>query len=338
MNNKILVTGGLGFIGSHTVTMMINQGYDPIIIDNLSNSDENVLTRIFDITEKKPIFYKEDIRDHKALKRIFQSHQFSAVIHFAGLKSVNESVKHPQIYHDNNVNGSKNLFKVMQEYKVNNLIFSSSATVYGEPKYLPVDEAHELSSINPYAESKLLIEKEGKKNCISNPNFTCFALRYFNPIGAHPSALIGENPSGIPNNLMPFLCQVASGMREKLSIFGSDYKTIDGTAVRDYVHVMDLASGHLSALKACKNNNGFIAINLGTGMGCSVLELLKSFERVNNIKINKEIIGRREGDAAEVYSDPSLAKNILNWKAKFSIDEMVRDSWRWQKKLRVIRK
>jgi UDP-glucose 4-epimerase len=333
MNNKILVTGGLGYIGSHTVTLMINQGYEPIIVDNLSNSNEDVLTRIFNITKKKLRFYKEDIRDYDALKKIFQSHEFSAVIHFAGLKSVNESVKQPQIYYDNNVNGSKNLFKVMKEYKVNNLIFSSSATVYGEPKYVPIDESHELSSLNPYAESKLLIEKEGKKNCINNPNFTCFALRYFNPIGAHSSALIGEDPSGIPNNLMPFLCQVASGTLEKLSIFGSDYKTVDGTAVRDYVHVMDLASGHVSALKECKNYSGFIAINLGTGKGYSVLELLKSFETVNKIKINKEIIGRREGDAAEVYSDPSLAKNLLNWSAKFSIDEMVRDSWRWQMNL-----
>lgn len=336
MNTKVLVTGGLGFIGSHTIIMMINEGYDPIIIDNLSNSNENVLQKIFDITGKRPKLYKEDIRNYDAVKKIFELNSFIAVIHFAGFKSVNESVKDPEKYYDNNVNGSKILFKVMEEHKVHNLIFSSSATVYGDPRYLPVDEAHELSALNPYAETKLIIENEGEKICINNPSFTCFALRYFNPIGAHPSAIIGENPSGIPNNLMPFLCQVASGKRQKLSIFGSDYKTIDGSAVRDYVHVMDLASGHLSALEACKNNTGFIAINLGTGKGYTVLQLLKSFERVNKIKINKEFVGRRQGDAAEVYSDPSLANKILNWKAKFSIDEMVRDSWRWQKNIEEI--
>lgn len=328
----ILVTGGMGFIGSHTVVELINVNEEVIILDNLSNSSIQVLDRIKQITGKTPIFYQGDILDENILRQIMKQHSIEAVIHFAGLKAVGESVALPEKYYRNNVSGSLTLFRVMAECGVNHLIFSSSATVYGNPHKVPIDENMPVGgTTNPYGTSKLMIEQIIKDIGLANPNFNATILRYFNPIGAHKSGLIGENPRDIPNNLLPYITQVAVGKLEKLSVYGNDYPTPDGTGVRDYIHVVDLSLGHLKALQVHRKDKGVHIYNLGTGNGYSVLEIVHTFEKVNDIKIPYQIVGRRSGDIAECYADPSLAKNQLGWETQYDLKAMLEDAWRWQK-------
>jgi len=330
--SKILVTGGAGFIGSHTVVELQNSGYDVVVLDNLSNSSEKSLDRVAKITGKEVPFYKADIRDREALEKIFSKEEIGAVIHFAGLKAVGESVAKPWEYYDNNITGTLTLVDVMRKHGCKNIIFSSSATVYGNPAFIPItEECPKGQCTNPYGWTKSMLEQILSDIQKADNEWNVILLRYFNPIGAHKSGTIGENPSGIPNNLMPFITQVAVGKRDHLNVFGNDYDTPDGTGVRDYIHVVDLAIGHVKALKKIEEKAGLKIYNLGTGHGYSVLDIVKNFEEANGVKIPYEIQARRPGDIATCYADASLAKKELGWEAKYGIREMCEDSWRWQK-------
>ncbi|MBN2419679.1 MAG: UDP-glucose 4-epimerase GalE [Deltaproteobacteria bacterium] len=327
---RILVTGGAGYIGSHTMVELLNAGHDVVVVDNLSNSKEESLKRIREITGRDFIFYKADICDKPALKDIFSNNTLDAVIHFAGLKAVGESVQKPIEYYSNNVHGTICLCEVMREYNVKKIVFSSSATVYGDPHMVPITEDFPLSATNPYGRSKLFIEEILKDLYVSDNSWDIILLRYFNPVGAHSSGKIGEDPNDIPNNLVPYISQVAIGKLEILSVFGNDYPTHDGTGVRDYIHVVDLAKGHLRAIDKIEVKTGIRVYNLGTGTGYSVLEMVQAFKKACGRDIPYKITGRRPGDIAECYADPSLAKKELNWAALKGIDEMCADSWRWQ--------
>ncbi|CAI3938046.1 UDP-glucose 4-epimerase (GalE) (PDB:1A9Y) [Commensalibacter communis] len=330
---KILVTGGCGYIGSHTCVQLINQGYTPIIIDNLCNSKEMVLDRIEEITGQKPKFYQGDIRDKALLKTIFAENQIDSVIHFAGLKAVGESVHKPLEYYNCNVYGSLILFEAMREANVKKIIFSSSATVYGTQPIVPYVETMETGEpTQPYGRSKLFIEKILQDLIIAEPDWSITLLRYFNPVGAHASGLMGEDPQGIPNNLMPYMTQVAIGKRESLAVFGDDYETADGTCVRDYIHVMDLADGHLAALKYNQDHQGVHIFNLGSGHGNSVLEVIAAFEDVFGKKLAWHFAPRRAGDLPAYWADADKAKELLHWETKLSLHDMVKDSWNWQSK------
>lgn len=328
----ILVTGGTGYIGSHTVIDLFANGYDVVIVDNLCNSKLEVLNRITKISGKTPRFYQLSVQDEKKLKEVFEKENITDVIHFAGLKSVAESVAKPELYYENNVGATKVLLKVMKEYGVKNIVFSSSATVYGLAEHVPLLETDKVGGCtNPYGQTKLDIEYILKDVAKENPDMNIAILRYFNPIGAHQSGLIGEDPQGIPNNLMPYITQVAVGRREYLNVYGDDYDTHDGTGVRDYIHVLDLASGHIAALKKLEQKPGLVIYNLGTGKGTSVLDLVKAFETANNIKIKYVIAERRPGDIATCYADVTKAYKEMNWKTKYDIIDACRDSWNWQK-------
>lgn len=325
---KILVTGGCGYIGSHTVVELLNHGIETVIIDNLVNSKKEVISKIEEITKKKPIFYEGDVRDEELLRSIFKSHKIDAVIHFSGLKAVGESVEKPLEYYQNNLDSTLVLLSVMRDFKVKKIIFSSSATVYGECKVVPIKEEYPVGgTTNPYGTTKLMIEHILKDLAISDKDMSIVILRYFNPIGAHSSGLIGDDPNGIPNNLMPYIVKVASGDLPYLNVFGSDYDTPDGTGVRDYIHVVDLAIGHVKALSKAMKDTGVFIYNLGTGRGYSVLEIVKSFEEVNKVSIPYEIKERRAGDIASCYADVKKAEEELGFKAKYGIEEMVKDSW-----------
>ena len=330
MTQKILLTGGAGFIASHTFIALVSAGYVPVIYDNLCNSNRKVLERLQTITGIEPIFIEGDIRDPAMLDRTFGAHQIDAVIHFAGLKAVGESVAQPLAYYDNNVRGTLELLAAMQRARVKTLIFSSSATVYGDPASTPIKEDFPLSATNPYGRSKLMIEEILGDFFKAEPDWNIARLRYFNPAGAHESGLIGEDPQGIPNNLMPFVAQVAVGRRESLRVFGGDYPTPDGTGVRDFIHVMDLAEGHVAALKHFDEAKGLVTVNLGTGQGVSVLQMVAAFEKACGKKIPYEIVDRRPGDIAECWADPALAQQVLGWRASRSLEDMTRDGWRWQ--------
>ncbi len=328
---NILVTGGAGYIGSHTCVQLLEKGYNVIVVDNLSNSNPKVFERIKKITGKDLTFYEVDCCNYIDLENIFKENKIDAVIHFAGLKAVGESTQKPLMYYQNNLVSTLNLVELMEKYQVNNLVFSSSATVYGDPVSVPIDESFELHVTNPYGRTKLMIEDMLRDYCKVHSNFNVALLRYFNPIGAHSSGLIGEDPNGIPNNLVPFITQVAIGKREYLSVFGNDYKTIDGTGVRDYIHVCDLARGHLLALDKLFKNPGIVTYNLGTGHGYSVLQVHDAMERACGFKIPYEIKDRRPGDIAECYANSAKAENELGFKAEYNISDMCRDSWNWQK-------
>lgn len=328
---RVLVTGGCGYIGSHTVVELQKNGFDVVIVDNLSNSKKAVLDRIQQITGTKPTFYKVDMTDKAALRGVFEKEKFSDVIHFAGLKAVGESVRKPLEYYRNNLDSTMNLLELMREFGVKNIVFSSSATVYGNPATVPITEDFPLSCTNPYGQTKLMIEYILKDLYKADASFNIALLRYFNPIGAHPSGLIGEDPNGIPNNLVPYITQVAVGKLEKLNVFGNDYPTRDGTGVRDYIHVVDLAKGHLAALKKLSENCGLVIYNLGTGNGYSVLEVLNAFSETVGRPLPYVIAPRRAGDIAECYADPTKAYKELGWKAELDLKRMAEDSWRWQK-------
>ena len=329
---KILVTGGSGYIGSHTVIELINAGHEAVVIDNLSNSSEKSLERVAKIVGKEIPFYKVDIRDREGLEKVFEEEKIEACIHFAGLKAVGESCVKPWEYYENNISGTLVLVDVMRKHGVKNIIFSSSATVYGDPDTVPVTEkSPKKPCTNPYGTTKSMLETILTDIQTADPEWNVVLLRYFNPIGAHESGLIGENPNGIPNNLMPYITQVAVGKREKLGIFGNDYDTVDGTGVRDYIHVVDLAIGHVKAVERFSLNKGTEIFNLGTGKGTSVLELVHAFEDATGVKIPYEIKDRRAGDIATNYADASLAAKELGWTAKYDIKRACQDSWRWQK-------
>lgn len=324
----ILITGGAGYIGSHTAIQLITNGHKVIIFDNFENSHLEVINRIETITGIRPPLIAGDIRDQELLKDTLMKHNCNAVIHFAGLKAVAESTEKPILYYDYNVNGTLKLLDAMKSANVKKLIFSSSATVYGEPKFLPFTEKHPLAAMSPYGRSKLMVEQILQDVSNSSSDWMINVLRYFNPVGAHESGLIGEDPKGIPNNLMPFIAQVASGKREYLSIWGNDYPTPDGTGVRDYIHVEDLAAGHIRALNQL-NKPQCEFINLGSGSGSSVMEVIHAFERISNRKINYKIADRRPGDVAAYYADPSLAKELLGWSAKKDLEQICKDTWNW---------
>jgi UDP-glucose 4-epimerase len=326
----ILVTGGTGYIGSHTVVQLLEAGHHVLVLDNLCNSKAQVIDRISRITGNPPQFIEGDVRNRKLLKQLFADHAIETVIHFAGLKAVGESVQKPLMYYENNVSGSVVLLDEMAAAQVKSIVFSSSATVYGEPQFLPYTESHPLKPINVYGHSKLMVEQVLQDLALSDPAWRVALLRYFNPVGAHHSGLIGEDPAGIPNNLMPFVAQVAVGKRAQLSVYGNDYDTKDGTGVRDYIHVDDLASGHLAALEYLKKNAGVLKVNLGTGQGTSVFELIHAFEKAANRKIPYEVVARREGDLSEYYADAKYSKMVLGWQAQYDIDRMCVDTWRWQ--------
>ncbi len=324
---KILVTGGTGYIGSHAVVEIYNNGDEAVIIDNFSNSKPAVLDNLEKIIGKKIPFYEGNVQDKKLLKKIFKENKIDAVIHFAGLKAVGESVEKPLLYYRNNLDSTISLLEVMQEVGVKNIVFSSSATVYGKPDKLPITEDMNLSTTNPYGATKLMIEGILKDLYTSDNSWNIVILRYFNPVGCHSSHLIGEDPNGIPNNLMPYIVKVALGKLPCLSIFGDDYDTHDGTGVRDYIHVVDLAKGHIKALDQINKKCGLLICNLGTGTGYSVLDMVKTFEKVNNIKVNYKIVERRPGDIDACYADPKYAKKMLNWEAKLSLDDMCKDAY-----------
>ncbi|CNC97853.1 UDP-glucose 4-epimerase [Yersinia frederiksenii] len=325
----ILVTGGAGYIGSHTVLTLLEQGDDVVVLDNLSNASAESLLRVAKITGRDAIFYQGDVLDRHCLKKIFSAHDIDAVIHFAGLKSVGESVAKPIEYYQNNVTGSIILLEEMVIAGVKKLIFSSSATVYGDPEFVPLTEDARIGgTTNPYGSSKVMVEQILKDFSCAYPYFSIRALRYFNPVGAHPSGLIGEDPNGKPNNLLPFITQVAIGKLPKLAVYGNDYPTIDGSGVRDYIHVMDLAEGHLCALN--KLTEGFKAYNLGSGVGYSVLQMITEFERISGKKIPYEIVARRSGDIAECWASAELARKELDWQAKRNLTDMLTDAWKWQ--------
>ncbi len=327
----ILITGGAGFIGSHTCVEMLNSGKDVVVIDNLDNSSAESLKRVEKITGKRISFYENDVCDKEALRKIFKNESIEAVIHFAGLKAVGESVREPIRYYDNNLISTLSLIEVMNEFGVKKIVFSSSATVYGVAKTMPLKEGMPTGAINPYGRTKLFIEEILKDLYVADKQWCIALLRYFNPIGAHKSGLIGEDPKGIPNNLMPYISQVAVGKLEKLHVFGNDYKTVDGTGVRDYIHVVDLAVGHVKAIDWALKNTGCEAINLGTGNGVSVLQLRDAFVKATGVDIPYVIDPRRPGDPDEVYADAAKAKEMLGWEAKYGIEEMCEDTWRWQK-------
>lgn len=324
---KILVTGGAGYIGSHTCVELLNNNYEIAVIDNLSNSKIDAIENIKKITNKNFNFYEGDLRDEALLNKIFRKEKINAVIHFAGYKAVGESVAKPIKYYENNLESTIVLLKIMTKYNCKKLVFSSSATVYGKPKTLPIKEDAPLSTTNPYGTTKLMIEQILKDVYVSDNTWSIAILRYFNPIGAHESGLIGENPNDIPNNLMPYIVKVANKELECLSIFGNDYDTIDGTGVRDYIHVVDLANGHIKAIEKINEETGIDYYNLGTGHGYSVLQLVNTFEKVNNIKINKKIVQRRPGDIDACFADPTHAKEKLNWEATKTIEQMCKDSY-----------
>lgn len=328
----ILVTGGAGYIGSHTVLTLLENGREVIVLDNLSNSSSESLQRVLEITKSDLTFIQGDVLDRVLLKDIFRNNSIEAVIHFAGLKSVGQSLQKPIEYYKNNVAATLILLEEMESAGIKKFIFSSSATVYGSPEFIPLTEKANIGgTTNPYGTSKLMIEQILDDLCLAKPDFHIIALRYFNPIGAHPSGMIGEDPLGIPNNLLPFVCLVAAGKLPELLVYGNDYPTTDGTGVRDYIHVMDLAEGHLQALNSIEKRNGYRKYNLGTGIGYSVLEMIKMFERVSGRDIPYRIVSRRAGDIAECWSDPSLAYNELGWKAKRNLESMLKDTWRWQR-------
>lgn len=327
---KILVTGGVGYIGSHTVVELMAAGHDVFIIDNLCNSKASVLDRVERIAGRRPRFARIDIGDRSALRKLFADFRFNAVIHFAGLKAVGESVKKPLAYYGNNVSGSICLFDCMAEAGVGTIVFSSSATVYGQPRSVPVRENFPLSATNPYGRTKLMIEDILRDASCADSQWRIALLRYFNPIGAHSSGTIGEDPNDIPNNLMPYVAQVAAGKLKELPVYGNDYPTPDGTGIRDYIHVIDLARGHLAALQALEKEAGVMTVNLGTGQGYSVLEMVRAFEAASGKKVPYRIVGRRPGDIAECYADPSLAREKLGWRAEMGIEAMCADTWRWQ--------
>ena len=331
--NLILVTGGAGFIGTHILVELIKANYEVLVLDNFSNSSIHSISQVEKITGTHINYIHGDIRDKNILKQLFSLHKISSVIHLAGLKAVGESVLKPIDYYDNNVCGTITLIETMEAFGVRRIIFSSSATVYGSPTNLPINEESPLvQPTNPYGRSKLFIENILSDKFVSNKDWSIVNLRYFNPIGAHPSGLIGEDPKNLPNNIMPIITQCAIGKIPKISIFGDDYDTPDGTGVRDYIHVVDLARGHVAALNYSQSTNQLISINLGTGKGYSVLELIRTFKEVNNLELNYEIKPRRKGDVSACYSDPSLAKKILKWEAHHNLEEMCRDSWNFQKK------
>jgi len=327
---RILVTGGAGYIGSHTCVELLAAGYEVVVLDNLANSSAESINRVQEITGKKMVFYKVDLLDRQAVSIVFEKETIDAVIHFAGLKAVGESVEMPLRYYHNNITGTLILLEVMGEHGVKNFVFSSSACVYGDPATVPITEEFPLQSTNPYGQTKVMIEQILKDLHVTDSSLNIALLRYFNPVGAHPSGRIGEDPNGIPNNLVPYIAQVASGKLAELSVYGDDYSTDDGTGVRDYIHVMDLANGHVKALEKLAENPGVIIYNLGTGRGYSVLEMVKGFEKAAGRKVPYRVVGRRPGDIASCYADPTKAEKELSWKAARDIDEMCADAWRWQ--------
>ncbi|MEP1307594.1 MAG: UDP-glucose 4-epimerase GalE [Balneola sp.] len=328
----ILVTGGAGYIGSHTVLELLQLGNEVVVVDNLSNSSKESLKRVESITRKVPIFYELDLLDKSSLENVFEKHSIDSVIHFAGYKAVGESVQKPMMYYENNINSTLVLCEVMKKYNVRNLVFSSSATVYGDPEAVPITEESSLSATNPYGRTKLFIEYILKDLHVSDSSWNIALLRYFNPVGAHKSGLIGEDPNDIPNNLMPYVSQVAVGKLKQLSVFGDDYSTPDGTGVRDYIHVVDLALGHLKAIDKLKSDPGLVIYNLGTGKGTSVLDMIKAFENASGKNVDYKIAPRRAGDIATCYAHPAKAENELGWKAERGIKEMCEDAWKWQSK------
>jgi len=327
---KILVTGGTGYIGSHTCIELIQSGYEVVVVDNLCNSSLESLRRVESIVGRSIPFHKVDVRDKSALIEVFKQYLIAGVIHFAGLKSVSESIEKPIEYYDTNVSGTTILAEVMRKFNCKTFVFSSSATVYGNPHTVPIEENFPLSATNPYGRSKLIIEDFLQDVFVADETWHIALLRYFNPIGAHKSGLIGEDPNDIPNNLMPYISQVAVGKLEKLSVFGGDYDTPDGTGVRDYIHVVDLAKGHVKALKTLESRPQMLTVNLGTGNGYSVLDLVKAFEKASGKNIPYQIIDRRPGDIATCYSNPNSAAKKIGWKAELKLDEMCKDTWRWQ--------
>ena len=328
----VLVTGGLGYIGSHTTVELLNMGREVVVIDNLYNSKIVVKDRIEEITGKKIKYYNIDLLDREKVEEVFKENNIDSVINFAGYKAVGESSEIPLEYYDNNLTGALVVLKTMKKYNVRNFIFSSSATVYGSSKIMPLKEDFPLSVTNPYGRTKLITEDILRDLYKSDNSWNIGILRYFNPVGAHESGLIGEDPNGIPNNLMHYITKVAIGELSKVNVFGNDYDTVDGTGVRDYIHVVDLAKGHIKTLEALEKNPGLVTYNLGTGNGYSVLQLIEAFSKASGVEIPYEIVGRRQGDVAECYSDPSKANKELNWKAEKGIDDMCKDSWRWQSK------
>ncbi|MGB3960860.1 MAG: UDP-glucose 4-epimerase GalE [Sulfurimonas sp.] len=326
----VLVTGGAGYIGSHTCIALHEAGFDFVVFDNLSNASQESLYRVQKIIESPVAFVEGDIRDKEALRRVFTQYDIDAVIHFAGLKAVGESVQQPLEYYDNNINGTIVLAQVMQEFGCKNIVFSSSATVYGDPHTTPIKEDFPLSATNPYGRTKLFIEEILRDIFVSDASWKIVLLRYFNPVGAHKSGLIGEDPNGIPNNLMPFIAQTAVKKRDYLSVFGDDYDTVDGTGVRDYIHVVDLAMGHVKALEKISSIQEVLTVNLGTGKGYSVLEMVRAFEKASGKDVPYKIAPRRTGDVAKCFADPSYALETLGWSAQKGIQEMCEDSWRWQ--------
>lgn len=327
---SVLLTGGAGYIGSHTAIELLESGHDVIIVDNFCNSSPRVLERLEQIVGRKVICERGDIRDTVFLKEVFSTHRVDAVIHFAALKAVGESCEKPLDYFDNNISGTISLLRQMQAAGVGRLVFSSSATVYGQPDTCPITEDADLRITNPYGRTKLVMEQLINDVCTAYPDFKAALLRYFNPVGAHQSGLIGEDPNDIPNNLMPFVCQVAVGRRDELQVFGDDYPTPDGTGVRDYIHVVDLARAHVAAVDYLVREQQNVTVNLGTGRGISVLELVRAFEKASGKIVPFQIAPRRAGDIAECYADPSLANRLLNWRAEYDVDRMCADAWRWQ--------
>ena len=328
---KILVTGVTGYIGSHTCVELLQKGYEVVVFDNLYNSKRDVVDKIEKITGKKITFYKADMLDKESMRPVFAEHTFDAVIHFAGLKAVGESVEKPLLYYKNNIAGTLNLCEMMNEYGCKKIIFSSSATVYGSPETVPITEDFPLSTTNPYGSTKLMLEGILSDLCVPDKEWSVVLLRYFNPIGAHESGLLGESPNGIPNNLMPYIMQVAVGKLPELGVFGNDYDTPDGTGVRDYIHVVDLAKGHVNAVEKATSANGVNIYNLGTGNGYSVLDIVKAFEAANGVTIPYSIKPRRAGDIATCYANPKKAKDELGWEAKYDLQRMCEDSWRFAK-------
>lgn len=327
---NILLTGGAGFIGSHTILALIPNGHDVVVLDNFSNADPNVIKIIEKLTQKPVPCIAMDVREQSKLEKVLKEHSIDAVIHFAGLKAVGESVRNPIEYYNNNVTGILSLLEAMSSARVKTLVFSSSATVYGNPTYLPLDESHSLNPTNTYGRTKFFIEQIMKDLAYADPEWKMICLRYFNPVGAHPSGLLGENPIGIPNNLMPFIAKVASGKLPKLKVFGDDYDTADGSGVRDYIHVCDLAEGHCAALQYLQNNSGWHAVNLGSGKGTSVLELINEFESATSTSISYEITNRRSGDVASCYADAVKAKKLFGWESSRNLKQMCEDAWRWE--------
>lgn len=327
----ILVTGGAGFIASHTNVELLKEGYDVIVMDNLCNSSKESITRVEQITGKQIKFYETDVRDMDGMDAIFKENRIDVIIHFAGLKAVGESCEKPYEYYDNNIAGTLNIIKMMKQYNVKKIVFSSSATVYGEPETVPITEDFKVGGVtNPYGRTKLMIEEILSDIYKADPSFDIAILRYFNPIGAHESGMIGEAPNGIPNNLLPYVAKVAAGILPKVNVFGDDYETPDGTGVRDYIHVVDLAKGHVCAVKKLLEHPGLSIYNLGTGIGYSVLDIIKNFEKACGKEIPYEIVPRRPGDVPVCYSDPGKAQRELGWKAQYGIDKMCEDAWRWQ--------